>query len=36
MVRQKWLLNEEIEVWKGNFRQVDDILVMGVKINQIK
>ncbi len=35
MVRQKWLLDEEIEAWKGNFRQVDDILVMGVKISEI-
>jgi ligand-binding sensor domain-containing protein/serine phosphatase RsbU (regulator of sigma subunit) len=32
MIRQKWLLDEEIETWKGNFRQVDDILVMGIKI----
>ena len=32
MQRQKWLLDEEIEAWKGNFPQVDDIMVMGVKI----
>jgi ligand-binding sensor domain-containing protein/serine phosphatase RsbU (regulator of sigma subunit) len=32
MLRQKWLLDEEIETWKGSFPQVDDIMVMGVKI----
>lgn len=34
MVRQKVLLDEEIEIWKGDFRQVDDILIMGMKIGQ--
>jgi len=32
MVRQKWLLDEEIESWKGTFPQVDDIMVMGIRI----
>jgi ligand-binding sensor domain-containing protein/serine phosphatase RsbU (regulator of sigma subunit) len=30
--KQKILLDEEIEAWKGNLLQVDDILIMGVKI----
>jgi serine phosphatase RsbU (regulator of sigma subunit)/HAMP domain-containing protein len=29
---QKTLLNQRIEEWKGNYEQVDDILVFGVKI----
>jgi serine phosphatase RsbU (regulator of sigma subunit) len=32
MMHQKWLLDEEIESWKGTNPQVDDIMVMGVKI----
>ncbi len=32
MQRQKWLLDEEIESWKGKFPQVDDIMVMGVRV----
>jgi ligand-binding sensor domain-containing protein/serine phosphatase RsbU (regulator of sigma subunit) len=36
MIRQKWLLDEEIEIWKGDFRQTDDILVMGIKIAGVK
>jgi ligand-binding sensor domain-containing protein/serine phosphatase RsbU (regulator of sigma subunit) len=30
--KQKWMLDEEIESWKGHHPQVDDIMVMGVKI----
>jgi ligand-binding sensor domain-containing protein/serine phosphatase RsbU (regulator of sigma subunit) len=33
MNQQKNLLNEEIENWKGRFAQVDDIMVMGVRIS---
>jgi hypothetical protein len=29
---QKQLLDEEIERWKGQHRQIDDILVMGIRI----
>lgn len=32
MVEQKTVLDDTIEEWKGNFEQVDDILVIGVKI----
>lgn len=32
LIRQKWLLDEEIEVWKLGYEQVDDIMLMGVKI----
>ncbi len=32
MEDQKRLLDEEIEKWKGDFPQIDDILVMGIKI----
>jgi serine phosphatase RsbU (regulator of sigma subunit) len=32
MRRQKEVLNEKIEQWKGSFEQVDDILVIGVRI----
>jgi serine phosphatase RsbU (regulator of sigma subunit) len=35
MSRQKYLLDEEITKWKGEFPQVDDIMVMGVKIGVI-
>lgn len=35
MTKQKWLLDEEIETWKGNYPQVDDILLMGVKIGKV-
>lgn len=31
MMRQKWLLDEEIESWKIGHPQLDDIMVMGVK-----
>lgn len=33
MSRQKWLLDEEIENWKSSFDQVDDIMVMGIRID---
>ncbi len=32
MQKQKWLLDQEIEEWKGSYPQVDDILLMGVRI----
>lgn len=32
MTKQKAILNDEIEKWKGSFEQVDDILVIGVRI----
>jgi serine phosphatase RsbU (regulator of sigma subunit) len=35
MVRQKWLLDEEIEIWKGSNPQIDDILIMGIKIAEV-
>ena len=35
MDNQKFLLDREIETWRGNFQQIDDILVMGIKIHQL-
>jgi serine phosphatase RsbU (regulator of sigma subunit) len=32
MEDQKKMLNDEIENWKGKISQIDDILVMGIKI----
>lgn len=32
MDKQQQLLNERIENWKGNHEQIDDILVIGIKI----
>ena len=32
-VKQKTILNQTIEKWKGNSEQIDDILVLGMKIN---
>ena len=31
--RQKLMLDSEIEKWRGDFQQVDDILVMGINIS---
>jgi serine phosphatase RsbU (regulator of sigma subunit) len=30
---QKQLLNEEFEQWRGNLEQVDDVMIIGIKIN---
>jgi serine phosphatase RsbU (regulator of sigma subunit) len=30
---QKHLLEHEIETWKGQYDQIDDILVMGIRIS---
>ncbi|MCK4663786.1 MAG: tetratricopeptide repeat protein [Bacteroidales bacterium] len=32
MDEQKEILNNTIEEWKGNYEQIDDILIMGIKI----
>ncbi len=32
MSKQKEMLDQEIETWKGSFEQVDDILIIGVRI----
>ena len=32
MHKQKEILNNKIEEWKGSFEQVDDILVIGIRI----
>ncbi|MCB8994927.1 MAG: SpoIIE family protein phosphatase [Bacteroidales bacterium] len=32
MQKQKWLLDEEIEAWRGLLPQVDDIMVLGVRL----
>jgi serine phosphatase RsbU (regulator of sigma subunit) len=32
MQKQKELLTEEFDAWRGNIKQLDDILVVGVKI----
>jgi serine phosphatase RsbU (regulator of sigma subunit) len=32
---QKLMLDNEIETWKGGFEQIDDILVLGIKIQGI-
>jgi len=32
MAEQKQLLNEQIELWKGNIEQLDDILIIGIKL----
>ena len=32
MIEQKELLEVEFNMWKGDFEQIDDILVMGIKI----
>ena len=33
MPEQKRVLDQKIENWKGSYEQVDDILVIGVKID---
>jgi hypothetical protein len=32
MREQKEILDDSIERWKGNLEQIDDILVMGIKV----
>ena len=32
MDKQKEILNDKIEQWKGDHEQIDDILVMGIRI----
>ena len=32
MDEQRALLDQKIEAWKGSFEQVDDILIIGVRI----
>ena len=32
MKEQKNILNSEFNKWKGNFEQVDDIMIMGIKL----
>jgi len=32
MAKQKDILDKKIEEWRGNIHQMDDILVMGVKV----
>jgi two-component system, sensor histidine kinase LadS len=34
MQEQKAVLEKKTEEWKGNFEQVDDILVMGIRLNE--
>ena len=33
--RQKELLEHQMDAWKGNFEQIDDMLVMGIKFTDI-
>ena len=32
MAEQKEILDKTIENWKGNLEQVDDILIMGLRV----
>jgi serine phosphatase RsbU (regulator of sigma subunit) len=32
LIKQKEILDEKIETWKGNLEQIDDMLVIGVKL----
>ncbi len=34
MKEQKRILDNRIEKWKGEIEQIDDILVIGIKINE--
>ena len=34
MDNQKLMLDKEMETWKGGYEQIDDILVMGIKIRR--
>jgi tetratricopeptide (TPR) repeat protein/DNA-binding CsgD family transcriptional regulator len=36
METQKQMLNDEFENWKGNLEQIDDVCVIGVKINGVE
>jgi len=32
MIRQKEILTEELNLWKGDLVQTDDILVLGIRL----
>jgi hypothetical protein len=32
MDEQKQILNERFEAWKGNLEQVDDVLLIGIRV----
>ena len=32
MDKQKEVLNDKVESWRGNLEQVDDILVIGIRV----
>jgi len=32
MNEQKEILNKTIEEWKGDFEQIDDVVMLGIKI----
>jgi hypothetical protein len=32
MVEQKRLLEQTLEDWKGNLEQVDDVLIIGIRV----
>ena len=32
MAKQKEIIAERMELWRGNFEQIDDIIVIGVRI----
>ena len=36
MEEQKHILNDQFELWKGELEQVDDILVIGIRIWGLK
>jgi hypothetical protein len=33
MLTQKQLLEEEFEQWRGNMEQIDDVMIIGIKIS---